>query len=192
MQTERSARFDAIYTENSDPWEYLTSDYERRKYDATLAALPRPLYSNGIEIGCSIGVLSRRLAVRCEEMLALDISSVAIERAVSLGDLPANLTFQRCDVPREWPVGQYDLIVLSEILYFLDDDEIGLLAERLTSDLETLGHCLIVNWIGDAGTALRGQEATANLKHALSLRRACATLTAHNTENYALELLEIG
>jgi hypothetical protein len=98
VQKERSAFFDAIYTENADPWGYLTSNYERGKYDATLAALPAAGYRSGLEIGCSIGVLSRRLAVRCEQMLAVDISSVAIERACSLGDQPANLTFMRCNV----------------------------------------------------------------------------------------------
>jgi 2-polyprenyl-3-methyl-5-hydroxy-6-metoxy-1,4-benzoquinol methylase len=191
MQTERSARFDALYTDNPDPWDYLTSDYERHKYDATLAALPRPVYRQGLEIGCSIGVLSRRLACRCEHMLAVDVSSVAIERASSAGELPRNLTFMRCDVSRHWPDGHYDLIVLSEILYFLEEDEIDLLTERMTRDLQVSGHCIILNWIGDQETTIAGQKATARLTEALSLHRSCATLTAHQTDKYTLTLLEI-
>ncbi len=192
MQKERSAHFDEIYTQSSDPWGYLTSNYERGKYDATLAALPAAGYRSGLEIGCSIGVLSRRLAVKCEQMLAVDISAVAVERARSLGGLPANLTFMRCDVPREWPDGRYDLIVLSEVLYYLNDDELDLLAERLTTSLEEDGHCLLVNWLGDTGASLTGQQASARFKDALSLRCRFATLTTASKKNYALELFKMG
>jgi trans-aconitate methyltransferase len=192
VQKERSAFFDAIYTENADPWGYLTSNYERGKYDATLAALPAAGYRSGLEIGCSIGVLSRRLAVRCEQMLAVDISSVAIERACSLGDQPANLTFMRCNVPREWPDGRYDLIVLSEVLYYLNEVELDLLAERLIGSLDNNRHCMLVNWLGNTGTCLTGEQAAARFKDALSVRSDFSTLTTRQMENFALELFEIG
>jgi hypothetical protein len=64
-------------------------------------------------------------------MHALDRSSVSIERACSLGDQPANLTYMRCNVPREWPYGRYDLIVLTEELYYMNEFELDMLAERL-------------------------------------------------------------
>jgi predicted TPR repeat methyltransferase len=192
VQKERSAHFDEIYTKDPDPWGYLTSIYERGKYDATLAAFPLAGYRSGLEIGCSIGVLSRRLAVRCEQMLAVDISAVAIERACSLGDQPANLTFKRCDVPREWPDGRYDLIVLSEVLYYLNEDELVLLAERLTGSLENNGHCMLVNWLGDTGTCFTGRQAAARFKDALSVHCGFATLTTAKMEHYALELFKIG
>ena len=50
--------FDRMYAESDDPWRFETSEYERRKYAATLAALPRARYENALEIGCSIGVLT--------------------------------------------------------------------------------------------------------------------------------------
>src|SRR4051812_50160637 len=62
--------FDELYAGERDPWEFETSAYEQAKYDATLAALPRPLYRRGLEIGCSIGVLTARLAGRCASLVA--------------------------------------------------------------------------------------------------------------------------
>ena len=47
--------------------------YEREKYDATLAALPLRVGS-AFEIGCSIGVLTRRLSERCDRLLAVDVA----------------------------------------------------------------------------------------------------------------------
>ena len=57
--------FDAVYAASSDPWQFATSDYERAKYAATVAALPKPHFEQAFEIGCSIGVLTGLLAQRC-------------------------------------------------------------------------------------------------------------------------------
>jgi hypothetical protein len=54
-----AAYFDALYARDPDPWRFATSDYERAKYRATLAALPGPLLGAALEVGCSIGVLTR-------------------------------------------------------------------------------------------------------------------------------------
>ena len=48
--------FEGIYADGPDPWGFETSEYERRKYDLTLAALPRRRYARALEPGCSIGV----------------------------------------------------------------------------------------------------------------------------------------
>ena len=65
-----AAYFDSLYAAEADPWAFATSDYEREKYAATLAALPRPHYARALEIGCSIGVLTRMLAGRVGASLA--------------------------------------------------------------------------------------------------------------------------
>ncbi len=64
--------FEALYARERDPWRFETSGYERAKYDATLNALPKTCYRSGLEIGCSIGVLTERLAKRCERLIATD------------------------------------------------------------------------------------------------------------------------
>ena len=57
-----TAYFDRKYAFDPDPWGFATSAYEADKYRATLAALPRARYRRALEVGCSIGVLTERLA----------------------------------------------------------------------------------------------------------------------------------
>ncbi|RYI86437.1 MAG: hypothetical protein EON47_22590, partial [Acetobacteraceae bacterium] len=73
--------FDALYAATPDPWAFASSDYEREKYAATLAALPRPHYARVLEIGCSIGVLTRMLAGRGDAVVALDVAETALAAA---------------------------------------------------------------------------------------------------------------
>ncbi len=73
--------FDDVYNANDDPWEFETSDYEKKKYAATIAALPKPHYEKGLEIGCSIGVLTAMLSRRCRHLLATDISEAPLRKA---------------------------------------------------------------------------------------------------------------
>ena len=73
--------FDAVHQRSDDPWKYTTSWYEQRKRALTVAALPRPHYEAGLEIGCSIGTLSVELAQRCGTYLAVDASSAALAQA---------------------------------------------------------------------------------------------------------------
>ena len=54
--------FDSMYEADADPWNFATSEYERRKYSLTVASLPRARYHHAFEPGCSIGVLSEQLA----------------------------------------------------------------------------------------------------------------------------------
>jgi hypothetical protein len=73
--------FDIIYATDADPWGYTTRAYERRKYAATLATLPRAHFDRAFEPGCSIGVLTRMLARRCTHLVAADISEASLDRA---------------------------------------------------------------------------------------------------------------
>ncbi len=59
--------FNEMYQRNEDPWDFENSPYEREKYEATLRAIPNPVYENVFEIGCSNGILSEKLAKRCSQ-----------------------------------------------------------------------------------------------------------------------------
>src|SRR5215213_358552 len=108
--------FEAIYARDPDPWRFADSDYERAKYDATLAALARPCYGRALEVGCSIGVLTRDLAPRCAALLAVDAAAAPLEAArARCAGLP-QVEFARMLVLRDWPEAAppFDLILLSE------------------------------------------------------------------------------
>src|ERR1700728_585695 len=100
--------FDTIYANNPDPWDYTTSVYEKRKYAATLAALPRRRFNRAFEPGCSIGVLTRMLARRCGQVLAADMSEVSLGHARTRCRDVRNIRFRRMRIPADWPTGTFD------------------------------------------------------------------------------------
>lgn len=160
---ERARRFDALYRDEPDPWRVSSSEYERAKYEATLSALGSWRFSSVLEAGCGIGVLSRRLALRADRLLGIDVSEVALASARRLnGDL-AHVEFARAEIPRQWPAPgrgtAYDLVVLSEILYFLDAGEVVEMATLCVRDVAPGGACLLVNWTGPCDLALDGDAA---------------------------------
>lgn len=154
-----AAYFEALYAANPDPWAFATSDYERGKYDATLAALADRRYANALEVGCSIGVLTERLAGRCDELLALDASTSALAHARARCAGLDQVRFERRVLPGEWPAGAYDLIVLSEVLYYWDRSDLDRMAALTARDLVPGGEVLLVHWTGETNYPLSGDEA---------------------------------
>lgn len=186
---ERAARFDRIYRADPDPWAFRTSPYERAKYRATLAALPRERYRSGIEAGCSIGELTRLLSQRCDQLLGIDVSAVAIEEAVrKLGDR-RHVRFLVADLPRGWPALEPDLIVLSEVLYFLTADEIGELATCAAAGWSAGGDCVLVNYLGPTDEALDGDAAATLFIEALAALRPVTVVRRDHTAGYRLDVL---
>lgn len=129
----RSAYFDALYAERADPWDFESSGYEHRKYEATLTALgpPERRFGRAFEAGCSIGVFTQMLAWRCDRLLAVDLSAPAVERARERLRGESHVQVERMALPDELPGGQFDLVLFSEVLYYWD-------ARLLTSALDDL------------------------------------------------------
>jgi SAM-dependent methyltransferase len=104
-----------------DPWRLETSPFEEEKYRAQLGLLDGPAPRRVLEIGCGAGVFTAMLAARAEQVLAVDISPSAIERAKARHGELRGVTFQAADVVT-WDLpepGSWDLIVLSETIYYV-------------------------------------------------------------------------
>src|SRR5207244_3296272 len=98
---------------------FATSDYERHKYVATLAALNGHEIHAAFEVGCSIGIFTRQLACRCDSLLAVDVAEQALEQARRNCKGLNQVRIEQMQIPGEWPAEQFDLIVFSEVLYYL-------------------------------------------------------------------------
>lgn len=138
--------FDAFYEGRADPWGFETRWYERRKRALALAALPRRRYASALEVGCSIGVTTAELASRVDRLLAIDIAeaplAVARER---LADEP-RVRFERRTLPQEWPGETFDLIVVSEVGYYLSLDGLEQLVRRIATGLRPGGAVIVCHW----------------------------------------------
>jgi SAM-dependent methyltransferase len=114
--------FEKAYAASDDPWGFTSRWYEKRKYALTLAMLPRRRYTQAFEPGCSIGVLTGLLAPRCDRLLSWDISPEAVRQARERA--PA-AQVERAMIPDDWPPGTFDLIVFSEVLYYLGPEDLS-------------------------------------------------------------------
>ena len=90
--------------------------------------------------------------------------------------------------PDEWPAGRFDLIVLSEVLYFFGRPLIRQLAERIEGSLQNPSHVLLVHWLGETDYPLSGDDAVTEFvaRTGSFLRIICQQRTAE----YRLDLLE--
>lgn len=138
--------FDDVYQNNEDPWDFEKSEYERRKFQATIDVLTRNNYANAFEIGCSIGVLTEKLAFKCTKLLAVDISNSPIENARKrLMNYP-NVSFQKMIVPEEFPDGMFDLIIMSEVGYYLSMPDLEKARDLILHHLSPGGQLVLVHW----------------------------------------------
>jgi SAM-dependent methyltransferase len=166
--------FERLYAERGDPWGFATSPYERSKYERTVAALGPRRFGRGLEVGCSIGVLTEMLADRCDDLLAVDCSALAVERArLRLAGRP-DVRVERRTLPEEAPQGPFDLIVCSEVLYYWSRDLLVEALGALRAALAPEGSLLAVHWRPRTRTyPLQGDEVHAILARELGdLRRA--------------------
>jgi SAM-dependent methyltransferase len=161
--------FDAKYQEDIDPWQFRTSAYERAKFQATLETFTRPRYQSGLEVGCAIGVLSALIAPRCEYLVAVDGSSTAIDEA-SRQRLP-NVRFRKAFLPDEFPDGSFDLVVLSEVLYYFSEQDLRALAEKCLASLQPTAEMILCHWLGETDYPLTGRQASELFAQAVATRR---------------------
>ncbi|TXN44305.1 methyltransferase domain-containing protein [Methylobacterium sp. WL7] len=151
--------FKGMYATESDPWRFATSAYERDKYAATLAALPRARYASGLEVGCSIGVFTHQLCPRCDALIGLDVvPSVLDDARARCADCP-NVRFQLAAVPGAWPDGRFDLILISEVAYYLDRADLARLVARVAGSVLPEADIVLVHWLGVTHYPLSGDEA---------------------------------
>ena len=116
---QRSEAWDKIFA-LPDPWS-CDSEYEAVKYEQTLALLPEGVFANALEIGCAEGHFTLRLAPRVGSLTAVDISPRALTRAKERCSRLKNVAFQRLDLNTSVVAGLFDLVVCSELLYYLID-----------------------------------------------------------------------
>jgi LmbE family N-acetylglucosaminyl deacetylase len=140
------ARFADLYAANADPWGTATREYERRKREVTMASLPRARYRRALDVGCGTGLLTANLAGRCDEVVAFDgvTAAVGATRAATAG--LGNVYVELARLPAQVPPGPFDLVVFSEVLYYLDSADLALALAAIDSRLEPGADILAVDW----------------------------------------------
>lgn len=179
--------FDALHESTDDPWGFESRWYEERKRAILLASLPDREYREVLEVGTSTGVLSRELAGRASaRFVGVDVSEVALARAAERNrDLP-HAAFERMTVPAEWPHGTFDLVVVSEVGYYLDPASLTALFDRIAAALAPAGALVLCHWRHTiVDRALTGDDV-----HAVFERRHdFVRLARHLEEDFVLDVV---
>lgn len=176
--------FEQRYLADEDPWHFETSPYERNRYDAILRALPRARYKRAFEPGCSVGVLTTRLATRCDEVYATEISPTALERARQRCAKQPNVHFAASDINHESPPGTFDLIVFSEIGYYFTQADLTQIIGRLAGALKSGGELIAVHWTGHSKDhMLSGDDVHQTLRKVLPFQH----VTGHRHPGFQLD-----
>jgi SAM-dependent methyltransferase len=144
------AHFDRLWASENDPWGLESSWYEDRKRALSVAALPEPRYRRALEPGCAGGALSELLAPRCAELHCLDVADPALERARTRLAPYRHVRVGRGGIPDDLPAGPFDLVVVSEVAYYLGTPDRAALWRTVVDALEPGGTVLAVHWIREA------------------------------------------
>lgn len=131
--------FEPLFAHSPDPWHFEGSWYEKRKARVLLASLPRARYGAVFEPGCASGFLSERLAPRCDRLLAWDGAHQAVQYATKRLKIFAHAHVEQGWVPEQWPEGRFNLVVLSELLYYLQEADIERIAQCCLATLQEAG-----------------------------------------------------
>nr|WP_276611001.1 PIG-L family deacetylase [Kineococcus siccus] len=179
--------FEGFYAENGDdPWGFEDRWYEQRKRDLTLASLPRARFRRGLEVGCSAGVATTGLAARCEELLALDASPSALRRAAARLGAGSNVELREAVVPRDWPAGTFDLVVLAEVGYYCSPADLQRLAAAACAALAPDGVLVACHW----RHLVPEYPGTGDEVHrVLRAQPGVQVLARHEEEDFLLEVL---
>ena len=177
--------FTRLFQQTDDPWGFKTRWYEARKRDLTLAALPRQRYRCGYEPGCANGELAAALAQRCDRLLVSDGVPAALEQARQRLQGLAQVRFLLGWVPDSWPSGRFDLIVFSEIGFYLDYAQLSRLIGQMKNALEADGTLLACHWRHPVdGYALNGDD----VHSALAAQLGWPRLLRHEEADFLLEV----
>jgi SAM-dependent methyltransferase len=166
--------FDDLYRASDDPWKIRDRWYERRKRALTLATLPHERYARAFEPGCGNGELTVLLAARCGELIAADVSADAVALTRQRVANCTNVQVEPIQLPDGWPPGIFDLVVISEIGYYLDEPQSNRLADHIHARLSADGAVVACHWRRPIdGWSRNGDDVHETLLDRLELPRLC-------------------
>lgn len=185
----RLAYFESLYQAETDPYGVRDRWYEKRKRALLLDSLPRRRFTSAYEPGCGTGELTAQLAERCDHVLASDWSAGALQTAQKRNASYEHVTIERQMLPNDWPVarGPFDLIVLSELGYFLDSRAMNTVASHCAASLSDTGVLVACDWKPDfSERALSTRDVQATLSF-IGLRR----LVLHEEDDFVLRVWSV-
>ncbi len=166
MNTTSESFFEAKYRSVTDPWDFAQSPYELARYRAILSALAPHRFRLAVEPGCSVGVLTEKLAAICDRVEACDLSATAVQRArqrcASLSNVDIRHGSLTTLLPRD-----ADLYLFSEVGYYLTQADLRAHLESAIDSLAPSATLLACHWLGSSPDHILSGDQVHDLLHQL-------------------------
>jgi predicted TPR repeat methyltransferase len=140
-----------LFKQKIDPYEFSR---EPERFDRACKMLDS--VSNGsrfgrvLEIGCAEGLFTERLSKRCQSLLAVDISTTALERARQSCRRFNHVQFAEWDLRGGTLLGEFDLILAVGVLeYIRRPKTLKHASDRIVRSLRVGGYLLMGNTVAD-------------------------------------------
>ena len=136
------------FERRADPWDYATGSFQQNRIRTEIGMLDavrgHDRFPKALEVGCAEGMFTEVLAPRCESLLAVDISRVALARARQRLVGVDGVSFREFDLRIDPLPEAYDLIVVIHTLeYIRNPIYIHKIRTKLVDGLRPGGYLLI-------------------------------------------------
>jgi SAM-dependent methyltransferase len=145
MRRIDAAGFEQKFLADIDPWDYRHSSFEHKKRKLLVKACGHAKRGRGLEIGCANGETTCCLAPLCLTLTALDGSPTALAEARRRVSDKGRVRFVRAILPDQMPAGPFDLIVASEIAYYLPPHALRKLSRSFAHALAPGGRIVVLH-----------------------------------------------
>jgi SAM-dependent methyltransferase len=181
--------WDGVF-ESEDPFLFDSNPREALKYERTLALCGPGPFRHALEIGCAEGAFTERLAPRCRKLDAVDISAVAVRRAAERTRAFPGVSCECGTLPAEFQAGAYDLIVASDVLYYLSPPDLEASLSAFERALAPGGALVLVHYAPPMGAMLDGDEVHDLLDSLLSLDHTHGEKIMLDVDRYRFDRFE--
>lgn len=141
------AELNQEFASKEDPWNYRNSHQTERiraEIEMIAAARGTERFHAALEVGCAEGLFTEKLAPFCDDLLAVDISPVALDRARTRLQPKPQVEFALWDMRTDAVPGMYDLIVVVHALEYVRNPlYVARIRKKLVNSLRPGGHLLI-------------------------------------------------
>jgi trans-aconitate methyltransferase len=196
-----SSFFDETFHQSSDPWQYTSGSYETSKFRTTIRCLPKVQFKNAFEIACAIGVITEKLAPKCDRLLSVDCSELGLVEARKRCSHLPQVRFEQMQIPQQFPTEKFDLILFSEVGFFFTMPDLLETKQKIIDALLPGGYLLMVHFrstaahyfIQDGETVHNTfvENSASSLKHLGDPRKKFSPLNlARYQKSYRMDLFQ--
>lgn len=147
--------FERKFASDPDPWRTWTSSYEQVKRRHLGQVIGPGRYGRVLEVGAGNGSNTHMLASRALRLTVTEGTLTGVRLIREMFDETRRIKVCRLDISDRLPEHRYDLIVISEILYYLKDKPFRNLVREVKRTLQPGGVLVLAHHTGLFGDAAR-------------------------------------